>query len=139
MVARPAAVRRGSDNSTHTILVVEDEVLIRMLVADYLRECGYQVFEAAGVAEAKAVLDADTPVDLVFTDVNLASEENGFMLASWIRQHHPGTQVLLTSGIANATEKAGDLCESGPLLAKPYTPDVVLQRIQTLLRQARQG
>ena len=135
MVARPAAVRRGSDNSTHTILVVEDEVLIRMLVADYLRECGYQVFEAAGVAEAKAVLDADTPVDLVFTDVNLASEENGFMLASWIRQHHPGTQVLLTSGIANATEKAGDLCESGPLLAKPYTPSVVLQRIQTLLRR----
>ena len=139
MVARPAAVRRGSDNSTHTILVVEDEVLIRMLVADYLRECGYQVFEAAGVAEAKAVLDADTPVDLVFTDVNLASEENGFMLASWIRQHHPGTQVLLTSGIANATEKAGDLCESGPLLAKPYTPNVVLQRIQTLLRRGQQG
>ena len=135
MVARPAAVRRGSDNSTHTILVVEDEVLIRMLVADYLRECGYQVFEAAGVAEAKAVLDADTPVDLVFTDVNLASEENGFMLASWVRQHHSGTQVLLISGIANATEKAGDLCESGPLLAKPYTPNVVLQRIQTLLRR----
>ena len=139
MVARPAAVRRGSDNSTHTILVVEDEVLIRMLVADYLRECGYQVFEAAGVAEAKAVLDADTPVDLVFTDVNLASEENGFMLASWVRQHHSGTQVLLISGIANATEKAGDLCESGPLLAKPYTPDVVLQRIQTLLRRGGQG
>ena len=139
MVARPAAVRRGSDNSTHTILVVEDEVLIRTLVADLLRECGYQVFEAAGVAEAKAVLDADTPVDLVFTDVNLASEENGFMLASWIRQHHPGTQVLLTSGIAKATEKAGDLCESGPLLAKPYTANVVLQRIQTLLRRGGQG
>jgi DNA-binding response OmpR family regulator len=136
MVARPAAVvGSSSDKSVQTILVVEDEVLIRMLVAEYLRECGYQVFEAARVAEAKAVLDADTPVDLVFTDVNLASEENGFMLASWVRQHHPGTQVLLTSGIANATEKAGDLCESGPLLAKPYTPNVVLQRIQTLLRR----
>jgi DNA-binding response OmpR family regulator len=138
-MAHPAAARTGSDKFVHTILVVEDEVLIRMLVAKYLRDCGYQVFEAAEVAEAKAVLDADTPVDLVFTDVNLASEENGFMLASWVRQHHSGTQVLLISGIANATEKAGDLCESGPLLAKPYTPDVVLQRIQTLLRQARQG
>jgi DNA-binding response OmpR family regulator len=119
--------------------LVEDEVLIRMLVAEYLRECGYQVFEAAGVAEAKAVLDADAPVDLVFTDVNLASEENGFMLASWVRQHYPGTQVLLTSGVANAIEKAGDLWESGPLLAKPYSHEQVLQRIQTLLRQARQG
>jgi DNA-binding response OmpR family regulator len=75
----------------------------------------------------------------VFTDVNLASEENGFMLASWVRQHHPRTQILLTSGIATATEKAGDLCGSSPLLAKPYTPDVVLQRIQTLLRQADNG
>jgi DNA-binding response OmpR family regulator len=97
MVARPAAVWTGSDNSTHTILVVEDEVLIRMPLADYLRECGYQVFEAAGVTEAKAVLDAGTPVDLVFTDVN---QENGFMLASWVRQHHPRTQVLVTSDIA---------------------------------------
>jgi DNA-binding response OmpR family regulator len=138
-MARPAAVWPGPDKSFHTILVVEDEVLIRMLVAEYLGECGYQVFEAAGVAEARAVLNADTPVDLVFTDVNLASEENGFMLASWVRQHHPRTQVLLTSGIANATEKAGDLCGSNSLLAKPYTPDVVLQRIQTLLRQADKG
>jgi DNA-binding response OmpR family regulator len=112
---------------------------VLILVAEYLRDCGYRVFEAAGVAEAKAVLDADAPVDLVFTDVNLPSEENGFMLASWIRQHHSGTQVLLTSGIANATEKAGDLCESGPLLAKPYTANVVLQRIQTLLRRGGQG
>ena len=140
MVARPAAVRTGSDNSVHTILVVEDEVLIRLPLAEYLRECGYRVFEAAGVAEARAVLDADTPVDLVFTDINLASErENGFMLARWVRQHHPRTQVLLTSGIANATEKAGDLCESGPLLAKPYSHEQVLQRIQTLLRRGRQG
>jgi CheY-like chemotaxis protein len=85
-----------------------------MPLAEYLRECGYQVFEAAGVAEARAVLDADVPVDLVFTDVN---RENGLMLASWIRQYRPKIQVLLTSGIANATEKA-DLCGSGPLLAK---------------------
>jgi hypothetical protein len=88
--------------------VVEDEALIPMLVAEYLRECGYQVFEAARVAEA--VLGADTPVDLVFTDVNPASEEHGFI-----------------SGIANAAD--GNLCESGPLLAKPYTPNVVRQWI----------
>jgi DNA-binding response OmpR family regulator len=98
-MARPAAVRSESDNPTHTILVVEDDVLIRMPLVEYLRECGYQVFEAAGVAEARAVLDADTPVDLVFTDVN---QQNGFLLASWVRQHHPKTQVLLTSDTADA-------------------------------------
>jgi DNA-binding NtrC family response regulator len=133
-----AAIRTGANISTHTILLVEDEVLIRMPLAEYLRECGYRVFEAAGVAEAKAVLASDTPVDLVFTDVNLAGEENGFMLAHWVRQHHPATRVLLTSGVANAARKASNLCHSGgPMLAKPYTHERVLQLIQTLLRKAR--
>lgn len=120
-----------------TILVVEDEVLVRMPLAEYLRECGYRVLEAASVVEAKAVLEADTPVDLVFSDVNLVGSENGFALASWVRQHHPITKVLLTSGVANASEKAGELCAHGPVLPKPYSYAVVLQRIEALLRQAR--
>ena len=127
----------SSDESIQTILVVEDEVLIRLPLAEYLRDCGYRVFEASNVAEAKAVLDADTPVDLVFSDVNMPGNENGFALAVWIRQRHPDTKVILTSGIANAAEKAESLCEDGPLLTKPYSYNVVLQRIQSLLRQAK--
>jgi len=117
-------------------MVVETEVLVRMPLAEYLRECGYRVCEAANVAEAKAVLNADTPVHLVLTEVNLPGEENGFTLASWVRQHHPDTHVVLASGVANSAEKAGDLCENGPMLAKPYQHEVVLRRIQTLLRHA---
>jgi DNA-binding response OmpR family regulator len=127
----------SEDESIQTILVVEDEVLIRLPLAEYLRDCGYRVFEASNVAEAKAVLDADTPVDLVFSDVNMPGNENGFALAVWIRERHPNTKVILTSGIANAAEKAEGLCEDGPLLAKPYSHDVVLQRIQSLLREAK--
>jgi len=117
-------------------MVVETEVLVRMPLAEYLRECGYRVCEAATVAEAKAVLNADTPVHLVVTEVNLPGEENGFMLASWVRQHHPDTHVVLASCVANSAEKAGDLCENGPMLAKPYQHEIVLQRIQALLRHA---
>jgi DNA-binding response OmpR family regulator len=127
----------SEDESIQTILVVEDEVLIRLPLAEYLRDCGYRVFEASNVAEAKAVLDADSPVDLVFSDVNMPGNENGFALAVWIRQRHPETKVILTSGIAHASEKAEGLCEDGPLLAKPYSHDVVLKRIQSLLRQAK--
>jgi DNA-binding response OmpR family regulator len=126
----------ASEDSIQTILVVEDEVLIRLPLAEYLRDCGYRVFEGSNVAEAKAVLDADTPIDLVFSDVNMPGNENGFALTVWIRQRHPNTKVLLTSGIANAAEKAEGLCEVGPLLAKPYSHDLVLQRIPSLLRQA---
>lgn len=109
----------SSEEAVDTILVVEDDVLIRMAVAEYLRDCGYRVFEAYRVAEAKAVLNADTPVDLVFSDVNLHGKQNGFMRASWVREHHPDTQVLLTSGVADATAKAGDLCDDAPL-PKPH-------------------
>jgi CheY-like chemotaxis protein len=78
----PLPETRSSDQSIQTILVVEDEVLIRLPLAEYLRDCGYSVFEASNVAEAKAVLDADTPVDLVFSDVNMPGNENGFALAA---------------------------------------------------------
>jgi DNA-binding response OmpR family regulator len=122
-------------HQAQTILVVEDEVLIRMPMAEYLRECGYRVFEAADVAEAKAILGADPAVDLVFSDVNMPGEENGFMLATWVRRHHPGVAVILTSGLANAAAKAGDLCEDGPLMEKPYIHENVLQRVQSLLRE----
>ena len=129
--------QNGSSNETiHTILVVEDEVLIRLALAEYLRDCGYRVLEASNAAEAKSVLVADMPVDLVFSDVHMPGEENGFMLARWIRQNYPDTQVLLTSGVANATEKAGDLCEDSPI-PKPYSHRAVLRRIRALLNKAR--
>jgi hypothetical protein len=54
----------------------------------------------------------------------MPGNENGFALTVWIRHRHPDTKVILTSGIANASEKAQGLCEDGPLLAKPYSHDV---------------
>src|SRR5271166_4692199 len=135
--ASPVPESSSTESSIQTILVVEDEVLIRLTLSEYLRDCGSRVFEAGDVAEAKAVLDADMAVDLVFSDVNMPGDENGFALARWIRQRYPDTEVLLTSGVPNAARKAEDLCEdgpSGPLLDKPYTHDSVVERIQGLLR-----
>lgn len=135
-----AASETGSpDDPIQTILVVEDEVLVRLPLAEYLRDCGFRVFEAATVAEAKAVLYANTPIDLVFSDVNLAEAEDGFALASWIRQNRPDVKVLLASGAASAAKKAGDLCMDGPMLSKPYEYTEVLRRIQTLIRNAVRG
>jgi DNA-binding response OmpR family regulator len=123
----------------HTIVVVEDEVLIRMPLAEYLRDCGYRVFEAADVAEAKAVLNADTPIDLMFTDVNMPGEEDGFVLARWVRRHRLDTKILVTSGgAASAAEKAGGMRVDGPLLVKPYQYEIVLKRIEGLLGEAKE-
>jgi DNA-binding response OmpR family regulator len=120
-----------------TILVVEDEVLIRMAVADYLRECGYRVLEASNAAEAIKLLDAQ-PVDLVFTDVDMPGEMDGFGLAHWVRDHAPGIPVIITSGVPRTAGKAEELCKDGPLLDKPYHHQGLSVRINALLASTRQ-
>jgi DNA-binding response OmpR family regulator len=116
-----------------SILLVEADVLIRNPLAEYLRECGYQVLEAVSAAEARQLLaDSPKPVDLVLADVD-TSGESGFALASWIRNDHPGVQVILAGTVAKATQKAGELCEDGPAVAKPYDHQLVLDRIRRLL------
>lgn len=122
-----------------TVLVVEDEVLIRLVIAEYLRHCGYTVHEAASADEAMTVLNSPgIAVDLVFSDVDMpGSSMDGFGLARWVRAHHPGVNVILTSGAARSVELAGQLCEEGPLLAKPYEPAAALDRIKQLLARAR--
>ena len=119
--------------SQPTILVVEDEVLIRMAVSDYLRECGFHVIEAGSGDEAVEVLKADTAVDIVFSDVNMPGSLDGFGLAQWIRRERPQLKVILTSGVARKAKEAGDLCEDGPFLAKPYHHNDLERHIRQLL------
>lgn len=121
-----------------TLLLVEGDVLVRAPLANYLRTCGYRVLEAASAKEARMLLAANhTRIELVFVDASLSGAENGFALAQWVRQDHPNIRVLLAGSITDAAQKAGKLCEGGPMLAKPYTPDIVLARIQRLLHQVR--
>jgi CheY-like chemotaxis protein len=115
-------------------LVVEDEVLIRLVIADYLRECGYRVHEAASAEEAIAVLESsDVSVDIVFSDVIMPGGMDGFGLARWVRANWPKIEVVLTSGIDRSAEVAGMLCQGGPLLEKPYEPQKAADRIKQLL------
>ena len=120
-----------------TILVVEDEVLVRLVIAEYLRECGYRVHEAAHAQEAIAVLESpDVTIDIVFSDVVMPGNLDGFGLARWVRAHRPHVEVILTSTIDRSAEIAGMLCEAGPLLSKPYEPQGVVERIKQLIARA---
>jgi len=121
-----------------TILVVEDEVLIRFVIADYLRECGYRVHEAVNAEEAIAILESpEVAVDIVFSDVEMPGSMDGFALARWIRAHKSGVQVILTSGVERSADIAATLCEAGPLLKKPYPSQDVVDRIRQLAAKAR--
>jgi CheY-like chemotaxis protein len=121
--------------SPPVILVVEDEVLVRSIVAAYLRERGFDVIEASGADEAIRVLQAGVRVDIVFSDVNMPGSMDGFGLAQWVRRERPWLKVILTSGAARPAGAAGDLCETGPVLAKPYDHAELEQHIRALLAQ----
>ncbi|MCB8880693.1 response regulator [Acidisoma cellulosilytica] len=123
------------ETKPQTVLVVEDEVLVRMVISDYLRECGYRVIEAGNAEEALVILQSSEKVDVVFSDVQMTGPMDGFGLAQWVRRNQPWLKMLLTSGNARAAHTAGELCEEGPLEAKPYHPQAILTRIQRLLAE----
>jgi CheY-like chemotaxis protein len=110
-----------------TILVVEDDVLVRNFVAAYLRDCGFDVIEANGADEAIRVLQADVPVDIVFSDVQMPGSMDGFGLAQWMRRERPELKIILTSGAAPAAK------DTGPILAKPYDNAELERHIRSLL------
>ena len=119
---------------TQTVLVVEDEVLIRMVIAEYLRNCGFKVIEAANADEALIVLQqSELTINVVFTDIEMPGSMDGFALSQWVRRHRQGTEVILAGSPTRAANAAGELCEEGPALAKPYEPQVLLGRIRRLL------
>lgn len=130
--ARSAAARPASPPAP-IILLVEASALTRMAVASYLRDCGYQVAEADGAAEAKRLLQAGAAPQVAFIDLDVKDELGGFGLAQWIRAERPDVKVLLTSGVRRTAETAGDLCERGPHLAKPYDHRDLESQIRRLL------
>ena len=119
-----------------TLLVVEPEVLARMAIADYLRTCGYKVIEADTIEDAFKVLQSDAKVDLVFAEVSHLGASEGFALAKRIRESYAHVDVILTSNVAQAADKASDLCDQG-MLKKPYHPDELIRRIHILRERRR--
>ena len=127
--------RETSAGDVDAVLVVDDEVLVRMSIAAYLRDCGYRVIEAASADEARLVIEHDDEgsIGIVLSGVSMPAQGDGFELAQWIRQRRPDLEVVLAGTPARAADAAGDICQRGPTLAKPYEPQVVIDRIRWLL------
>jgi CheY-like chemotaxis protein len=100
------------------ILVVEDEVLIRMMAVRVAEDSGFEALWAASADEAIGILESRSDVRLVFTDVNMPGSMNGLRLAHAVRGRWPPVELLVTSALGNVT--ANDLPERGRFLPKPY-------------------
>src|ERR1700752_1413043 len=118
------------------IMVLESDVLVRTEIAEFLRECGYKVIEGIMANDLWAIIDAKVKLDIVFSEVNLPGETDGFTVARRIRQTYPEIDVILTSSVESAAEKVKDLCDEGPL-KKPYRAEEVAARIRLLLERRR--
>ncbi len=114
-----------------TVLVVEDEVLVRMMLADVLDEAGFRVIEAANADEALRVMSAIPDVSAVVTDVEMPGGSlNGFELARRIRAEW-NIGVLIASG--RQAPRPGELPEGSHFVAKPVYPETLVSLIRTLL------
>jgi len=115
------------------VLVVEDEMLIRLHVVDTFRDNGFTVVEAADGEQALRLLEADASIDAVFSDVTLPGVVDGFAVGRWVRRHRPGVPVFLTSGEVNAAH-AERVAGEAPFFAKPCdyaeVADFIRSRLQ---------
>lgn len=98
------------------ILVVEDEALIRAMLAEVLRETGFTVIEAASADLALECLNDMARLDLLFTDIQMPGSMNGIDLARRLRVDNPNLPIIIAS--ANLDNRSVD--EFGPFIAKPY-------------------
>ncbi len=131
----PVSVEQDVNDRPTTVLLVEDELLLRWPTAEYLRDAGYRVIEATTGHEAIAVLSSDARIDVVFSDINLTTDMNGHALAGWLAQNFPHLPVLLTSG---SREELGRVRVGATrsVLAKPYELADLSRRLRELLSPA---
>lgn len=110
------------------VLVVEDEALVRLVAVTHLTDQGFSVTEAASAAAAVVVLQADSSVRLVFSDIQMPGEMDGVDLARWIARERPEVKVLLTSGRPVSVAAQG-----WPFVSKPYRMENVERRLREMV------
>jgi CheY-like chemotaxis protein len=119
-----------------TILIAEDEPLIRMAFAEYLTECGYIPIAVGSGDAAVDVLEKNVAIDMVLSDVRMPGQRDGFAVARWVAEHRPHVPVILVSGDARPREN----CPAGVrLLSKPVAMATLSQQIRDALHEARRG
>jgi CheY-like chemotaxis protein len=119
-----------------TVLVVDDEPAIRMLVVEILEELGYRVLQAAEGKTAVQILESDEPVSLLVTDVGLPGGMNGRQLADAARQRDPHLRVLFITGYAETAVMGNGQLEPGMrIVTKPFTIETLAARIEELISQ----
>ncbi len=128
------ALRHAPAGGGGTVLIVDDEAAVRMLVAEVLGDLGYDVIEAADGMAALPILRGDRRIDLLVTDVGLPGGMNGRQLADAARVSRAGLKVLFITGYAEHAAIGPDQLHAGmQVLAKPFAIEALARRVGELV------
>jgi len=114
------------------VLVVEDEALILMGIANQLEAAGFTVYEATNADAAINILAAHLDIRLMFTDVDMPGSMNGLKLAAAVRDRWPPVKIIVTSG--GRIIEITDMPDGSKFFSKPYDHTAVLSSIHEMLR-----
>lgn len=106
-----------------TVLVVEDEALLRMDIADQLSDMGFVVLEAANAAFAIRILAENPDIQVMFTDVDMPGDMDGLRLAAAVRDRWPPIKIIVTSGHRRVGES--DMPDHSRFFSKPYQAEAI--------------
>ena len=117
--------------SHQVVLVVEDELLLRMSALEDLAQAGFEVIEATNADEAISILEERTDIHVIFTDIQMPGSMDGLKLAHYVRHRWPPIKIIATSGQVGIG--MDELPPGGRFIRKPYTPDEVTDTIRELM------
>jgi CheY-like chemotaxis protein len=120
-----------------TVLVVDDEPLVSMLIIDVLEDLGYAAIEAPDGVSGLKVVESDSRIDLLITDVGLPGGMNGSEFAEAARRTRPGLKILFVTGYAETGLLGPEQRQSGmQVLTKPFSIDMLASKIKGMLAGA---
>lgn len=131
MQAKTQATIDALDTLPRRVMVVDDEVLIRLVAADMLHDAGFAVVEACSADEAVTLLATNVHFDLIVTDVRMPGSMDGLGLLAYVRRRYPTIPVVLTSGHLSTYEllRAG----ASGVMPKPYSEAALVGTIERVL------
>ncbi len=112
------------------VLIVEDELLLRMNAVDMIKVAGFDIVEAANADEAIEILEARRDIGVVFTDIQMPGSMDGLKLVRAVRGRWPPIKIVATSGHIGVAQT--DLPEGGRFVPKPYSPGQVMDVLREL-------
>jgi two-component system, response regulator PdtaR len=121
----------SQNNEPRTVLLVEDEAILRMVAANILEEGGFNVLQAPDASSALRVLESKPDVDVLFTDIQMPGPLDGVELARVVHERWPDISLLLTSGRCHLSRE--EVPDDGRFFSKPYTSQKLLDEVHSVI------